>query len=457
MYSDACWQHALRCANSARPVFNHRPLQLAFQRRRHLHTSGTTPSYNYQIDDTVTSPYISQSHKYSHEYEQAVSLTSRIYQLGGAELKSERLRVSQEIGCAEPCTDKHTTLERLVNKFQERIQSQVLTDNTEINDVVKYVLTGQSKLFRPKLGLMVARLLSMRNTHGENTTSADEGSTLGYMNYGNLSTELMDKVLRLLQSYEIVHIGSLMHDDVLDSANLRRRMPAVHVKAGVKIAVLVGDLMLTRACSTVANLGSQVLTVRMSKALENLIKGEITTVEGTDNVESMMCNYLKKTFLKTASLIAECCASIASLLRQDEITCHKCYLLGLHVGMAFQIYDDLLDYECGSSDLGKPTLNDLSSGLITMPLLMALPESPGLGVLVTNGTVQSGNVDSVLPYVTCSQAYERSRYAVMMHLAEVSRILKGMEGNKTSPDSPLSDLSQSLLRFVYDTLTRLKG
>ncbi|GFE53938.1 hypothetical protein BaOVIS_013420 [Babesia ovis] len=472
MYSDYLWMQALRCANRVGSAVHSGLPHHVIRRGRHVCTGNNTPSHDSLSDDN-TGPFIPQSNKYRAEYENAVSLSSRVFKLAGAELRSARLSVSSGFPSATISADKHNALERLISMFRERIVSQVQTDNPQINNVTKYVLTSKSKLFRPKLGLMIARLLSGRSAVIPNSGSVQKsGVTNGShaesietsemersqaITYDDMSAQDIDRILRLLQSYEIVHVGSLVHDDILDNAMMRRSVPALHVKEGTKMAVLVGDLMLTRACSTVANLGSQLLTIRMAKALENLVKGEITQVEASYNVDNMLCDYLKKTFMKTASLMAECCASIASLLSQDEVTCHKCYLIGLHVGMAFQIYDDLLDYESHSTKLGKPTLNDLSSGLITMPLIMALPESPELGTLLADGTVKSGNVETVLPYINASEAFERSRCAVMMHLAEVSRLLHGVDKNEAAPGRPLSESAQSLLQFVYDTLTRIKG
>ncbi|ORM40333.1 putative solanesyl-diphosphate synthase [Babesia sp. Xinjiang] len=460
MYIDAWLHHAPRCASRAGSSFPRLSSQNLQRPCYHVRKSFSNLSHAPFTGAAVTSPFISQCHKFRAEYDQAVSLSTRVLQLGTSELEYERIRVSREFENSNPSVDRENWLEHSIKNFRERITSQVFTDNTKLNAAAKYVLSAKSKLFRPRLGLMVARLLYARiTTEGAYQATGADSNNLSSLSGSDaiMSGDLLERIMRLLQSYEIVHVGSLVHDDILDNAKTRRGLPTVHVKMGTKIATLVGDLMLTRACSTVAKLGSQQLTLRMAKALENLIKGELMQVEGTDTADVMLCDYLKKIFLKTASPIAECCASIADLLRQDESVRHRCYLIGLHVGMAFQIYDDLLDYRSSSTDLGKPTLNDLSSGLITMPLLMALPESPELESLLTDGTVSAGKVDIVLPFVNSSHAFARSQCAVMMHLAEVSRLLRCLDSKEAAPESPLSESAQTLLRFIYDTLTRSTG
>ncbi|CDR97592.1 polyprenyl synthetase superfamily protein, putative [Babesia bigemina] len=402
--------------------------------------------------------FIQQALEWRSTYERAIYLSKGVLRLDAAQIEAEKRRAAAELSAAESCMEERTLVEQNIEGFRQRILSQVFTDNDAVNEIAKYVLTSQSKLFRPRLGLMIARVISVCSYAGAQgvTTPTPDGWPESPIAPAESSDDVMERVLRLLQSYEIVHAGSLIHDDILDDAETRRRLQSVHLKVGTKLAVLVGDLMLTRACCTVANLGSQQPTVRMAKALENLIKGELMQVKPSNSVDDMMHVYLNKIFLKTASLIAECSASIANLFRLDAIDCHKWYLIGLHVGMAFQIYDDMLDYSRGNVDLGKPTLKDLSSGLITMPLLMALPDSRELASLIADDAIHEGNLDAVLSAVRNGQAFERSHCAMMLHLLEASNLLRAIDVSGTAPGSALSAPIQNLLCFVHDTLTRSK-
>ncbi|KAK1939858.1 polyprenyl synthetase superfamily protein [Babesia divergens] len=423
---------------------------------RSIHTPDET-GINY--DNASVSPFILQAQKHIPEYERIINMSTRILSLTASELESEKSRIERKFAETSSCASCESFVNSFIHNFRERILSQVFTDNPNINKVTSFVLQAHSKLFRPRLGFMVARVLSVYGHtagspgYSDNASERDPYTSM-YSEYAK--EEVLDRVMRLLQSYEIVHAGSLIHDDIFDDAETRRNQQAAHIKMGTKISVLVGDVMLTRACATVANLGSQQSTVRMAKALENLIKGELMEVKASPNIDVMLKVYLQKIFLKTASLIAECCASVADLFYFDPTICHKSYLIGLHVGMAFQIYDDLLDYRGKSSQLGKPAMKDLASDLITLPLIFALPESRDLGTLIESGATLSENMEHIISHVHDSRSFERTQLAVMLHLYEVSQLLRSLNTPDGSISSPLSPTSQSLLRFVYDTLTRTK-
>ncbi|GBE62335.1 polyprenyl synthetase superfamily protein [Babesia ovata] len=219
--------------------------------------------------------FIQQAYEWRSTYERAIYLSKGVLRLDESHIEAEKLRTAAELSAATSCMEERSLVEQTIEGFRERLLSQVFTDNDTVNEIAKYVLTSQSKLFRPRLGLMIARVLSVRSSapaESGTMTPSPDGRTAADKVGTACTDDLMERVLRLLQSYEIVHAGSLIHDDILDDAETRRRLQSVHLKVGTKLAVLVGDLMLTRACSTVANLGSQQSTVRMAKALENLIK-----------------------------------------------------------------------------------------------------------------------------------------------------------------------------------------
>ncbi|KAK2195120.1 bifunctional Isoprenoid synthase domain superfamily/Polyprenyl synthetase [Babesia duncani] len=322
-------------------------------------------------------------------------------------------------------------LDKMLRNFKDTIINCVLTDSSRINEIARYVLGTNSKLFRPRFGIMIARILR------------------------NDLTDHYDSLMKLLQSFEIVHAGSLIHDDVLDDAKTRRKLESVHSKFGTKCAILAGDLMLAKACVTVANLRNHDIILSIARSLENLILGELTRVKPTENCELMLETYLYKTFLKTASLMAECASSVSSLLGCTNDIRDKCYLIGLHVGMAFQIYDDILDYNSNSSLLGKPALNDISSGMITMPLLFAALEHNVLLSILTREEISPENKDEILRMVNDSKCIERCKCALLMHVNEVVSLLKILNKQKEQK-YPLTSSCKALLKLVIDAVTRSK-
>ncbi|EKX73010.1 polyprenyl synthetase family member protein [Theileria equi strain WA] len=330
-----------------------------------------------------------------------------------------------------------------MSAFMDKVLSIVNTENEKVNGMIKYIINAPSKLFRPQLGLLLHRFL--RTVDDKNEKSSSHGDSLHSSAPDDIYS---DSILHLLRAYEIVHVGTLIHDDVLDDSDTRRTLKSIHNIVGTKAAILIGDLMLTRACHSIILLDSKELNIRMANSLENLIKGELMQVKYSENLQEMFESYLRKIFLKTASLIAETCASVAVLRGHGKEIVEKCYQVGLHIGMSFQICDDLLDYNSKSHLLGKPVLNDLSAGLITLPLLFAIPDHKEL-----HGKVKSGlDVETIMPYVSKSLSFERCKHALLLHMTEAHRFLEEIEGSTT-----LSSEGSAIIRYALDNVTRVKG
>ena len=177
--------------------------------------------------------------------------------------------------------------------------------------------------------------------------------------------------LKLAEIIEIIHTASLFHDDVLDSADTRRGCASVSAKFGDKVAILAGDFLLARACVALAKLENLAVVELISVVIEHLVRGEIVQMRpdcGTSDVHSPLEAYLQKTFYKTGSLIANACRAAAMLEDETQTKCDAAFAYGRHVGLAFQLIDDALDFEATNMELGKPTLADLRLGLITVSL-----------------------------------------------------------------------------------------
>lgn len=197
---------------------------------------------------------------------------------------------------------------------------------------------------------------------------------------------------RLAEIVEIIHTASLFHDDVIDAADMRRNTKAVNVEFGNKIAILAGDFLLARASIALARLRSVEVMEVMSLIIEDLVKGEVMQSKPVKG-DSPMEQYLRKNYYKTASIMANGCRSTAILGQQNEEIQDIVFQYGLHVGSAFQLYDDVLDFEQSSDVLGKPSLSDLRQGVITGPILFAQEEYPELVKLVERKFKKDGDIE----------------------------------------------------------------
>jgi hexaprenyl-diphosphate synthase len=195
--------------------------------------------------------------------------------------------------------------------------------------------------------------------------------------------------LQLAGIIEMIHTASLVHDDVLDEATTRRDLASANAKFGNKLAVMAGDFLLARASINLARLGNHEVTELMACALGDLIEGEFMQITGSTDFDY----YLRKTYLKTASLLAHGCRCAAILGGASREMVDAATAYGRNIGLAFQIVDDLLDFTGSSQELGKPAAVDLSLGLATAPVLYAREEFPELDVMIKRKFNLAGDVE----------------------------------------------------------------
>jgi all-trans-nonaprenyl-diphosphate synthase len=220
---------------------------------------------------------------------------------------------------------------------------------------------------------------------------------------------------RLAEITEMIHTASLVHDDVVDEAQMRRGVPTVHSLFGNRIAVLAGDFLFAQSSWYLANLDNLEVVKLLSEVIMDLATGEIQQgINCFDNGISIE-TYLKKSYYKTASLIAN--SSKAAGLLSDvspEIADHL-YNYGRHVGLAFQIVDDILDFTSTTDTLGKPAGSDLKSGNLTAPVLFALEEKPFLEVLIERKFAEAGDLEHALKLIEESQGIQQARELAAYH------------------------------------------
>ncbi len=234
---------------------------------------------------------------------------------------------------------------------------------------------------------------------------------------------------RLAEITELIHSATLLHDDVIDQADVRRSAPSANMAFGNKMAVLAGDFMLGRASVALARLRDARVTELMATVIANLVEGEFMQLQNyaLDNArvnshsssgggsgssergsssssisssspmwtEDALAFYLRKTYLKSASLISKSCRAAALLGHCSADVVEAAYGYGKNLGMAFQLVDDMLDYTVSADELGKPAGADLELGLATAPLLFAWKERRELGSLIVRRFQEEGDVQLV--------------------------------------------------------------
>jgi octaprenyl-diphosphate synthase len=173
---------------------------------------------------------------------------------------------------------------------------------------------------------------------------------------------------------EFIHTATLLHDDVVDISSLRRGRPTANAEFGNAPSVLVGDFLYTRAFQLMVQLGNEDILSHMADTTNIIAEGEVLQLTRAGNADSTEEQYLDVITRKTAILFAAACYGAAALAGEDETTRQALREFGLNLGIAFQMIDDVLDYEGDPATMGKNIGDDLTEGKATLPLIHTLRE-----------------------------------------------------------------------------------
>ncbi|GAA5975819.1 hypothetical protein JCM10908_005291 [Rhodotorula pacifica] len=298
------------------------------------------------------------------------------------------------------------------------------------------------------------------------------------------TSNLLPTQRRLAEITELIHVASLLHDDVIDLAATRRSAPSAPSLFGNKLSILAGDFLLARASLALSRLGSNEVVELVASVLANLVEGEVMQMKGnvpTAAADSSVAkaagrstivsasslsgrgptpeifeHYMRKTYLKTASLIAKSARATTILggagSRQGwvegEAVKDIAYEYGRNLGIAFQLIDDMLDFTASAAELGKPGGGaDLKLGLATAPALYAWDEFPELGELIERKFDREGDVERAKHLILRSSGAERTFALAEQHSNAAIEAIRRL---------PETDARDALEKIARDVLTRTK-
>ncbi|MDY6940077.1 MAG: solanesyl diphosphate synthase [Cyanobacteriota bacterium] len=221
--------------------------------------------------------------------------------------------------------------------------------------------------------------------------------------------DITERHRRLAEITEMIHTASLVHDDIVDESQVRRGLPTVHSVFGNRVAVLAGDFLFAQSSWYLANLDSLAVVKLLSEVIKDFAEGEIRQGLSQYDADLSIEAYLDKSYYKTASLIANSSKAAGILSGVDDELAQDLYDYGRHLGLAFQIVDDILDYTSSTETLGKPAFADLRSGNLTAPVLYALEEEPSLESLIAREFAESGDLDKAIAIVEGTRGIDRAR------------------------------------------------
>ena len=262
-----------------------------------------------------------------------------------------------------------------------------------------------------------------------------------------LDQDLTPRHRRLAEITEMIHTASLVHDDVVDEADLRRNVPTVNNLFDNRIAVLAGDFLFAQSSWYLANLDNLQVVKLLSEVIRDFAEGEILQSINRFDVDISLESYLEKSYYKTASLIANSAKAAGVLSDVSDETAEQLYGYGRDLGLAFQIVDDILDFTSPTEVLGKPAGSDLISGNITAPVLFAMEENPYLVTLIDREFKQAGDIEQALQIVTESQGINRARDLAGYHAKLAVKQLECLKPSGASRS--LFELADYVLSRLY--------
>ncbi|MFF2482161.1 polyprenyl synthetase family protein [Paenibacillus sp. NPDC058071] len=233
-----------------------------------------------------------------------------------------------------------------ISQIEQELERSVTFEGEPISETSLHLLKAGGKRLRPVFVLLSGK-------------------------FGQYDLDVLKKIAVPL---ELIHMSSLVHDDVIDDADKRRGQPTVKSKWDNRIAMYTGDFIFGRALTIAAEIGNPFIHQMLSKSLVQMSIGEMEQIRDFFNTEQTIRDYLLRIRRKTALLIAVSCQLGAAASGADPKTVNALYRYGYNVGMVFQIRDDLLDLFGTEKQIGKPPGSDIRQGNITLPVILALQD-----------------------------------------------------------------------------------
>ena len=301
----------------------------------------------------------------------------------------------------------------------ETITRQLSSDVVLINQIGSYIINSGGKRLRPVLLLLCAR-------------------ALGYEGRAHID---------LAAVVEFIHTATLLHDDVVDASSLRRGRETANELWGSEASVLVGDFLYSRAFQMMVAVDSMPVMAILADATNTISEGEVLQLLNCHDADTTEERYLDVIRYKTAKLFEASARLAAVLSGQDAATEQAMARYGMHLGTAFQLVDDVLDYSGASGEIGKNIGDDLAEGKPTLPLIHAMRQgSPDESALVRSAIEEGGleNIDGVRAAIESTGALA---YTARSARDEAQRALDALDG---VPESPYKEGLTALASFSVD-------
>nr|YP_009398269.1 prenyl transferase [Thaumatella adunca]ARW67455.1 prenyl transferase [Thaumatella adunca] len=301
------------------------------------------------------------------------------------------------------------SIKKELKQLNINLNKMIATENPILYSAAEQLFNAGGKRIRPAIVLLVAKFIRKNN-------------------------DISNEQKRLAEITEIIHTASLVHDDIIDNCDTRRGINTIHNIFNNKVAVLAGDFLFAQSSWYLANLNNLNVVKTISKIITDFAEGEVQQGIKTFDNRISIEDYIEKSFYKTASLIACSCKATTILNNSNLDIQHDFYLYGKHIGLAFQIIDDILDIISSSKNLGKPAGSDLKNGNLTAPLIFALEEKPELNKLIDQEFQFNEDTKKAIKIIKNTNAIQKSMDLAQEHIQLAIHILEDKYSKKYTKD-----------------------
>lgn len=310
-----------------------------------------------------------------------------------------------------------------------RMNDVLDTGSPEMDEIISYLLSEPGKMLRPRLVFLASSL------------------------YPSDHSVVQDAAVAL----ELIHLASLVHDDVIDGSLLRRGKDSLNHRWGSKASVLVGDYLFATAFHLINQHNIPAILESVTRTIQTMCSGEIQQLSSAFEIDLSLPDYLERIYRKTACLFECCCrvGALASSMPAQQREYLQMY--GVSLGMAYQIIDDVLDFLSTPQSLGKPSGSDLLEGNITLPVIYGLQNDNSreeLTAILKTPAVLAGQLERVTELLHQCGAFEKSIQLAESYLADARSSLKMLPhpGRES-----LNRFSQALFNDYFNKMALISG
>lgn len=299
----------------------------------------------------------------------------------------------------------------------ELIQRRLHSDVELINQIGHYIVNSGGKRLRPILLLLMARALNYE---------------------GEAHYELAAVV-------EFIHTATLLHDDVVDASELRRGRQTANAVFGNEASVLVGDFLYSRAFQMMVTLGDMRVMEILAAATNRIAEGEVMQLLNIHDSSTSEARYLEVIRCKTAKLFESATALAAVIANVSRTQQQQLAAFGMHLGVAYQLVDDVLDYSASAEQMGKNIGDDLAEGKPTLPLIYTLQHGSAADAALIRQAIEQGGLDQMEKIQQAIASCGAIDYTFRLAVEEVE---KGIATLELLPDSPYREALITVARFA---------